>query len=78
MKTVVKLLPDGNVTVTYRDRLGRAHHGPGNRHAAARHAGTFAAQSVRNVPIQADMSDPAPADTFTYEPGCRCPGRDAG
>lgn len=45
---------------------------------AARHAGLFAAQSAWNVHIQADMSDPAPADTFTYEPGCRCPGSDAG
>lgn len=45
---------------------------------AARHAGMFAVQSVLNMHIPADMSEPAPADTFTYEPGCRCPGRDAG
>lgn len=75
MKAVMNLLPTGNVTVTHQNGLRRAHHGPGSAHA---HTGMFAVQSVMSVHIQADMSAPAPADTFTYEPGCRCPGRDAG
>lgn len=82
MQAVMKLLPSGNVTVTYQDGLRRAHHRPGNTHmrrthTAAWHAGMLAVQSALGMHIQADLSEAVPADTFTCEPGCGGLGRDA-
>lgn len=56
MKTVVRLLPTGNVTTTYQDQLRHTHCAWKHTHAH-RCTGLFALHSVLNMHIQTDTSD---------------------
>lgn len=59
MKTVVRDLPTGNVTMTYWDQLRHTYHQPGNIHADVPSPACtemFTLQSVLHMHIQTDMS----------------------
>lgn len=86
MKTVVRLLPTGNVTITYQDRLRHTHCVPGNTHTRTQMYWALHVQRCLRFSqcwtcifkLICQTHESVHADTFTYELGCRGPGCDSG
>lgn len=72
-----RLLPTGNVTITYWDQLRRTHCASGNTHRCTE---TLPLRQwwARIFKLICRARESAHADTFTYELGCRGPGCDSG